>query len=210
MSVSDQPQKPKPRSKSEEKRENILRSATALFLRQGFAVTTMDQVADQAGVSKQTVYSHFGGKDTLFKSCIEKRCDQNPALSGHDFDFDDLQRSFEQLLYAFTDLICSPEAISVHRICAAEAETTPQLSQLFYNAGPLRVKTEMSHLMEEIQRRKLLTIDEPYEAGLQLLAMVQGDLKLRYELNIEPLPTQEERYAFVKKCVAVFLKGYGK
>ena len=47
------------RPKSMEKRNQILSSASQLFLQDGFTNTTMDNVAKQSGVSKQTVYSHF-------------------------------------------------------------------------------------------------------------------------------------------------------
>ena len=41
-----------------------------LFLTEGFERTSMDSIAQAAGVSKQTVYSHFANKDDLFRSCI--------------------------------------------------------------------------------------------------------------------------------------------
>ena len=61
-------------SKSEQKRVQILHSAIDLFCHQGFSNTSMDEVAKHAGVSKQTVYSHFGSKDDLFVASIESKC----------------------------------------------------------------------------------------------------------------------------------------
>ena len=54
------------RPKDPAKREAILDAAKALFIAQGFAGTSMDAVATEAGVSKLTVYSHFSDKATLF------------------------------------------------------------------------------------------------------------------------------------------------
>ena len=51
------------RSKSESKRKQILDAATILFTEQGYSSTSMDLIAKNANVSKQTVYSHFGNKD---------------------------------------------------------------------------------------------------------------------------------------------------
>ena len=62
------------RPKSEEKRQDILRAASTLFLKEGFANTSMDSVAKASGVSKQTVYSHFSSKDSLFKAAIGSKC----------------------------------------------------------------------------------------------------------------------------------------
>ena len=48
----------------------ILKAAYALFYRQGFNRTDMDDVADEAGVSKRTVYVHFESKDRLLAEAL--------------------------------------------------------------------------------------------------------------------------------------------
>lgn len=58
------------RSKSEAKTEAILQGAMQEFLKHGYAATSMDKVAKTAGVSKATVYSHFGDKEGLFNAVI--------------------------------------------------------------------------------------------------------------------------------------------
>lgn len=59
------------RSKSAEKTEAILQGAVKEFLANGYAATSMDKVAKTAGVSKATVYSHFGDKESLFSAVIQ-------------------------------------------------------------------------------------------------------------------------------------------
>ena len=59
------------RSKSEIKTEAILKGAMKEFLAHGYAATSMDKVAKTAGVSKATVYSHFGDKESLFSAVIQ-------------------------------------------------------------------------------------------------------------------------------------------
>ena len=58
-------------SKSEAKTEAILQGAMKEFLKHGYAATSMDKVAKAAGVSKATVYSHFGDKENLFNAMIQ-------------------------------------------------------------------------------------------------------------------------------------------
>ena len=57
--------------KSEAKTEAILEGAIAEFLKSGYAATSMDRVAKSAGVSKATVYSHFGDKQSLFDAVMQ-------------------------------------------------------------------------------------------------------------------------------------------
>ena len=55
-----------------EKAEQILRGAMPEFLANGYACTSMDKIAKSAGVSKQTLYSHFSDKDGLFTALVKR------------------------------------------------------------------------------------------------------------------------------------------
>lgn len=59
------------RSKSPEKSAAILKGAMEEFLKHGYAGSSMDKVAKASGVSKATVYSHFGEKESLFNAVIQ-------------------------------------------------------------------------------------------------------------------------------------------
>jgi TetR/AcrR family transcriptional repressor of mexJK operon len=69
------------RPKDLAKRQAILDAAKTLFLTKGYANTSMDAVATQAGVSKLTVYSHFNDKETLFSAAVVAKCEEQlPSL----------------------------------------------------------------------------------------------------------------------------------
>ena len=53
------------------KREAILRTAGRSFFDAGFAATSIEQVAADAGLSKVTVYNHFGDKRGLFTAAVD-------------------------------------------------------------------------------------------------------------------------------------------
>jgi AcrR family transcriptional regulator len=52
-------------------RRRIADQALELFLRQGYAATTLEQIAASAGVVVQTVYFHFGNKATVLKQIVD-------------------------------------------------------------------------------------------------------------------------------------------
>ena len=52
--------------------ERILAAATPLFVEQGYDRTTMQQVADEAGVSRATVFWHFSEKAAVFRECFSR------------------------------------------------------------------------------------------------------------------------------------------
>ncbi len=61
------------------KAEQILDGAMREFLKRGYAATSMDRVAATAGVSKATVYSHFGDKEGLFEALVKQLAERKFA-----------------------------------------------------------------------------------------------------------------------------------
>src|SRR3954451_25099586 len=64
------------------KRRAILEAAAALFMAEGYGAVSMDAVARRAGVSKATLYAHFGAKDRLFAAIIHEACETMRRTSG--------------------------------------------------------------------------------------------------------------------------------
>lgn len=57
-------------------RGKILDAAESLFFNQGIAVTGVDRVAADAGVSVVTLYKHMGSKDGLLTEVLQRRLTQ--------------------------------------------------------------------------------------------------------------------------------------
>src|SRR3546814_8149225 len=54
------------------KHDAILENARRMFTRLGFDGTSMDELAQHAGVSKATIYNHFDSKEALFEATFER------------------------------------------------------------------------------------------------------------------------------------------
>lgn len=68
---------PRPVSRRAERtRQRILDAAARLLARQGWARTTVESIASQAGVSKALIYHHFRGKETILEAVVERTLDQ--------------------------------------------------------------------------------------------------------------------------------------
>ena len=180
----------------------------ALFLEKGFDGTSMDEIAERAGVSKQTVYSHFRSKEDLFSYCIAEKC-VSYELSP---EFLDLQRPVDEMLRVvgrkFTNLLHSDDAIHMKRLLCASAEQSPTLSRLYYEAGP----RHMINLLTDYLRRQAglgrLRLDNPRTAACQLLHMFLGETHLRRLLNLEQTVDRPAVEAYVDSCVDMFLRAY--
>src|SRR5690348_220890 len=67
---SIQDDRKKPMSDNDERQEQLLRAAAVVIIRQGYDKTTMSDIADEAGVSRGTVYLYFKGKEELLEALL--------------------------------------------------------------------------------------------------------------------------------------------
>ena len=59
--------------KKAQTRERLITAAATVFARKGFAGTSLDEIADEAGVTKGAVYSNFENKQALVRAVLEER-----------------------------------------------------------------------------------------------------------------------------------------
>ncbi len=182
-------------------------AAVALFTENGFVATSVDDIATAAGVSKQTVYSHYGSKENLFALAVSSKC----KSSGMDPDMLDPaippQVLLPEMARNFTKLLLSRESMRVYSVCAASTETHPELGQLFYQHGPLHTVQVVTEYLHEQNRAGRLRIENPEAAAWQLLCMFKAEAFMRKQFKFEPL-SEERVEHYIDECVAMFLRAY--
>ncbi len=124
------------RPKSEEKAESILDAASHLFMTEGMERTSMDAIAQAAGVSKQTVYSHFRSKDELFRACITCKVDEYGLAAASLPPGASIDQKLAVTGRNFLTLIRDPEVMKMFRLMIAEATAFPKVSTSFHESGP--------------------------------------------------------------------------
>jgi len=65
-----------------ERREQLLAAATQAFARAGFAATSLDDIAAQAGISRVLLYRHFESKTDLYRAVLERAIARLTATVG--------------------------------------------------------------------------------------------------------------------------------
>src|SRR5215472_4035768 len=53
-------------------REQVLQAALRVFRRKGYAATTLEEIAQEAGFTRGAIYSHFEGKAQLYQLLIQQ------------------------------------------------------------------------------------------------------------------------------------------
>lgn len=189
------------------KREAILAAATRAFFEHGFASTAIEQVAADAGVSKVTVYNHFGGKRDLFTATVEAECarmrehfEVRPELGGT------LRQRLTAIGEAMMAFLSRPEMVQFERRIAAETEHEPAIGAAFLAAGPHRMKKAFSALLQAMKDAGEVDIQDVDLAVEQFASMCKGmgDLERRFGHPADPKRDRER----IEGAVDVFCSAY--
>jgi TetR/AcrR family transcriptional regulator, mexJK operon transcriptional repressor len=203
------------RSVSERKRDEIRRAALLLFTRDGYERTSVDAIAAEAGVSKRTVYNHFGDKENLFVWVVQSTFSSLLGLVSDIVDrgLSDVrdEPALEPALVA-TVLELSrtvtqlPERVALVRLIISEASRFPVLAQPWRSRGTI---TDL--FVKQLIRLAalgLLTFDDPVEATQHLTALTLNQLNTRTLFGTLSISDAESELV-VRSGVHVFLLAYG-
>ncbi len=190
------------------KDEAILAAARELFLEKGYGVS-IDDIAERAGVVKQTVYARFKSKEDLFGAVIRAVADELVApLSAPDAG-----RSARERLTAIGEqyqrVILEPKRIRMARLMIAEATSFPELARRYFESGPSYVCSRLSEYLARASERGELKIEDASLAASQFLGLLKGVDHLGALLGIDSAESALQRKRRLAAAIDAFLKLYG-
>lgn len=198
------------RPKDPAKREAILEAAKRLFVQLGFEAVSMDQIAGEAGVSKLTVYSHFGDKESLFAAAVESHCASGmPSSLFEDCGDEPVRECLTRIATAFYAMISAPEAVAGHRILCSPQLVNSALPQLFWESGPRRVQEGFARLLDARVAAGEFDIPDTALAASQFFTLLKGEPHARLVFGCACSDLQHTPEQHVQACVDMFLRAYG-
>ena len=160
------------RPKDPSTRRAILEAASELFLQGDFDRVTMDEIANRAGVSKLTVYSHFGEKDVLFAEAVRQFADTFLSPSMTDIaEGLPLEEALYRIASNYYQALMTSQAILGMRMAISHRVQLTPLPSLIWREGPVRVAHSMAQWLAQ---RPDLDPEDPAEAADLLMAMIRG------------------------------------
>ena len=188
------------------KRDAIIAAATRVFLANGYGNASMDAIAAEASVAKQTVYSHFGSKESLFEAIVSCKCDDlmRPVLGSADADASP-ESVLTETATRFLTTVLAPDATTLYRILIAECSRFPELAATFYRVGPRYAADGLADYLAEVDRAGQLSVPEATKSAELFFAMLRGDLYMRRLLDLSPAPAAADINEAVVRAVATFL-----
>jgi AcrR family transcriptional regulator len=148
---------------SAEKDQQIIRAALNTFLQCGYRGTSMDKVAMEAGVSKQTVYSHYGDKKGLFNALVAYVSERlfPPELLHVPFEAEP-GAFLRSLARAYVDALATWEHTAFNRLVLAESPRFPELGEIYLSKA---VEPGLNMIVTYLQQHRELAINDPEAAG---------------------------------------------
>lgn len=206
--VTSCPGAPPPTRKGALRRQALLDAARAVFMEQGYAAASIDQVVERVGGSKASVYQYFGSKEGLFGEMIAAQCEEFlKSIAFPTVVEGDIEQTLLNLARRATELFLRPERIALHRAVIAEAARFPELAQRFYEAGPKRGLAQLGAFLKSQHEAGVLNCPNPELAAIHLMDLVRAFPIFRSLLGLTPMPSGQTLDDFIQDAVHTFLYG---
>jgi AcrR family transcriptional regulator len=174
----------------------------------------MDEIAAEAGVSKQTVYRQFSDKEGLFTEIVLGTIDQvgEPFFSGIETleDSADLEADLREIARLLISVVRDPRLLQLRRLVIGEAERFPELGRTYYERGPGRSAEGLAERFRQLAEKGLLRVDDADLAAHQFNWLVLSIPLNRAMFSVQEEFTEAELARYADEAVRIFLAAYGQ
>lgn len=196
-------------------RAAVVDAARTLFLRQGYAGTTMAEIAAQGGLTKRTVYNNYADKHALFTQIVAEVIAYAEAFARSVRDDFAVGITAANVQVALNDLgrrlalgIVRPEVIALRRLLIGEAREFPDLAATYFDRAPGQVLTALAEGFARLGRAGLLRRSDARMAAAQFAYLVAGE-PLDRAVLVGTVPSRQHVLDCAREGVATFLARYG-
>ncbi|MFB7249722.1 TetR/AcrR family transcriptional regulator [Microbacterium sp. NPDC056234] len=197
------------------KREAILAAAQEAFLAHGYDAVTMDSIARDSEVAKQTLYGHFGSKEALFlelvrsqtRAASERVMNEPPPIAPDD----DARSVLGRVLRDQLDTVLAPHLLALRRLVIGLLAPFPDLARELYEHGAQRAIRSLAELIGRLDDAELLAVPDADRAATQLNWLVMGEpVNRAMLLGDDAARIGLDTAAHVDEALDVFLAAYGR
>lgn len=160
--MQSDPPEPKFRRRAEQRPDEVLDAALALFTERGYAASSVDAIAGKAGISKGSVYLYFPSKQAILEALVLRAIEPVSAevirqAAQHGGN---IRQTATRLLTVFATRLSDPAVLAVPKIVIRETVVAPEIAEMYRRAVLDRVIPAMATLIREgIERGELRPVD---------------------------------------------------
>ncbi len=184
----------------------ILDAATAAFLAEGYAATTIEAIARTCGIAKRTLYARFSGKPALFRAVLERLMGRWLSMAGDWAEAETLEAALDGAAARILAVGLTPEAVALNRLLIAESARFPELPRMMQQAGAGEGTARIAAVLDRAVVQGKLPKQDTLFAAEQFLHLVLAGPQRRALGLGRPLD-EEQISLWRKQSVALFLAG---
>jgi AcrR family transcriptional regulator len=188
--------------------DRILDVAADLFLTEGYGATSIEAVAQHAGISKRTFYHRFSDKAALFDAVLRRIIQGiKPAPDAPIFEGGDLSQVLRRLARLAVRASVAPTTLALTRLMLTEAQRFPELAAVVAREGSRGdAVRQITALLERESCAGRLAINRPEFAAEQFLSLLMT-VPQRRAMGLGTPMTGAELDCWADDCVNLFLNG---
>jgi AcrR family transcriptional regulator len=192
---------------AEQRHEQMLDSALAIFLDKGFEQTTMESIAASVGMTKRTVYARYADKQALFRATIHRAFERwtVPIDTLRAVETPDLRETLTAIGLLRMRSMISPGGLLLQRLINAESYRFPEILLAAYREGTEPAVAYLGDLFRRFAARGQMRADKPSLLAQTFLSLVVGGSTRNVILGLEV--DEAETEARVRFSVGLFLDG---
>jgi AcrR family transcriptional regulator len=189
------------------KTEAILDAAVEVIGQRGLSAP-METIAKRAGVSKQTVYNHYGSKAELVRALMARRVAMITAPLRDPGAIDNPREALEAFARSMLETVATTKAYAIMRVVIQGAGEMPDVAREVFEAGPRQTRRQLSLFLAEEHRLGRLDVKDPDQAAEFFGGMVLSHHQLRSLLGLPSEKTAEEFAALATEAADRFMRAY--
>jgi TetR/AcrR family transcriptional regulator, mexJK operon transcriptional repressor len=191
----------------------ILAAALEHFVAHGYVGANVDLIAEEAGVSKRTVYNVVGGKEQLFRAVLGEAIDIAERFSRQMSDElavgVDLAADLRAIGVRLARAVLGGRIVALRRLLIAESRRFPEIAREYYERAPGLVMTTLAARLAALAEKGRLRVADPMTAAEHFAFLVMGAPLDRALLGLGTDRPPDELDAVALAGVGAFLRAYG-
>jgi TetR/AcrR family transcriptional repressor of mexJK operon len=192
------------------KEQEVLSVASEYFLSHGYQGTSINAMARDSGISKESIYRYFSSKKDLFEAVIAKELTdyqekfQFLTVEHDSMALDEaLRATGESILFA----VSSDRTLAFRRLVFHESVRSPDIGEYYYEVGP---RQAYQYLETIFATHPSKTGFEPRKLSHYFVAMTLHYTMLRRECGVKKALTRPQIKKLAAEVTDDFLQVYYK
>lgn len=189
------------------KTEAILEAASSVMSERGLSAS-MGEIARRAGVSKQTIYNHYGSKAALIAAMARRRATRHAAPLEAPEAAEHPEEALASFAHSLLASVAAGASTAFMRIVIQNALVMPDVARAVFESGSMTTRRRLAEFLAREDREGHIEVPNPAQAAEFFAGMVIGSAQMAGLLGVGREPDEREIESTAREAAHRFLQAY--